>query len=103
MINMNYTLVHFKEYLIKYHWLCRYFIGTTMVVRAIRSISSGEEISENYGQIFTTTPESERKRKLRLQYFFDCNCEACREHWPLLEKIDPTILRFNSLLKTYEK
>lgn len=74
--------------------IIRYFIGTTMVVRAIRSISSGEEISENYGQIFTTTPESERKRKLRLQYFFDCNCEACREHWPLLEEIDPTILRF---------
>ncbi|XP_017886108.1 SET and MYND domain-containing protein 4-like [Ceratina calcarata] len=72
----------------------RYFNGITMIVRAIRSISAGEEISENYGPIFTITPETERKRKLRWQYWFDCNCEACAGHWPLLEEIDPTILRF---------
>ena len=65
-----------------------------MVVRAIRTIPAGEEISENYGPIFTTTPEAERKRKLRVQYWFDCNCEACTAHWPTLEEIDPTILRF---------
>ncbi|KYN03191.1 PREDICTED: SET and MYND domain-containing protein 4-like [Cyphomyrmex costatus] len=72
----------------------RYFIGTTMIVRAIRTINVGEEISENYGPIFTTTPESERKRKLRMQYWFDCNCEACSGHWPLLDELDPTVLRF---------
>ncbi|XP_072746253.1 SET and MYND domain-containing protein 4 isoform X2 [Anoplolepis gracilipes] len=72
----------------------RYFIGTTMVVRAARTIRTGEEISENYGPIFTTTPETERKRRLRVQYWFDCNCEACSGHWPLLEELDPTILRF---------
>ncbi|CAK9796407.1 SET and MYND domain-containing protein 4 [Anthophora plagiata] len=74
--------------------IIRYFVGTTMVVRAIRSISVGEDVSENYGQIFTTTPEAERKRKLRWQYWFDCNCEACTQHWPILEKLDTTILRF---------
>ncbi|KAL0119550.1 hypothetical protein PUN28_007773 [Cardiocondyla obscurior] len=72
----------------------RYFIGTTMIVRAIRTIGAGEEISENYGPIFTTMPESERKRKLRVQYWFDCNCEACSGHWPLLDELDPTVLRF---------
>ncbi|GAB1861357.1 SET and MYND domain-containing protein 4 [Camponotus japonicus] len=72
----------------------RYFIGTTMVVRAARTIRAGEEISENYGPIFTTTPENERKRRLRVQYWFDCNCEACSGHWPLLEELDPTVLRF---------
>ncbi|KAG5323607.1 SMYD4 protein, partial [Pseudoatta argentina] len=72
----------------------RYFIGTTMIVRAVRTINAGEEISENYGPIFTTMPESERKRKLRVQYWFDCNCEACSGHWPLLDELDPTILRF---------
>ncbi|XP_031850428.2 protein-lysine N-methyltransferase SMYD4 [Nomia melanderi] len=74
--------------------IIRYFIGTTMVVRAIRSISPGEEISENYGPIFTRTPEAERKKILKWQYWFDCECEACTEHWPLLDDIDPTILRF---------
>ncbi|KAK9307770.1 hypothetical protein QLX08_002008 [Tetragonisca angustula] len=74
--------------------IIRYFVGTIMVVRAIRSIPSGEEISENYGPIFATSPEAERKRRLRLQYWFDCNCEACAAHWPILEEIDPTVLRF---------
>lgn len=72
----------------------RYFVGTTMVVRALRTIHPGEEISENYGPIFTTMPQSERRRKLRLQYWFDCACEACTGQWPLLEGIDPRILRF---------
>ncbi|EFN88450.1 SET and MYND domain-containing protein 4 [Harpegnathos saltator] len=72
----------------------RYFVGTTMILRAVRTISAGEEISENYGPIFTTTPENERKRRLRVQYWFDCNCEACTGHWPLLEELDPTVLRF---------
>ena len=65
-----------------------------MVVRAIRSIPAGAEISENYGPIFTQDEESERKRKLRLQYWFDCHCEACENHWPLLNDIDPNILRY---------
>ncbi|XP_014213800.1 SET and MYND domain-containing protein 4 [Copidosoma floridanum] len=72
----------------------RYFVGNAMVVRAIRSIPAGGEISENYGPIFTAEEESERKRHLRLQYWFDCNCEACRDHWPLLGNIDANILRF---------
>ncbi|XP_035734855.1 SET and MYND domain-containing protein 4-like [Vespa mandarinia] len=72
----------------------RYFIGTTIVVRAIRTIEKGEEISENYGPIFTAMPENERKRNLRVQYWFDCKCEACTNHWPMLDEIDPTILRF---------
>ncbi|XP_076232115.1 protein-lysine N-methyltransferase SMYD4 [Calliopsis andreniformis] len=74
--------------------IIRYYNGTTMIIRAIRSIGAGEEISENYGPIFTTTPETQRKRTLRWQYWFDCNCEACSGHWPLLNDIDPTILRF---------
>lgn len=74
--------------------IIRYFVNTTMVVRAIRSIAKGEEISENYGPIFTTTPEAERKRTLRMQYWFDCKCEACTGHWPLLKEINPKILRF---------
>ncbi|XP_011707114.1 PREDICTED: SET and MYND domain-containing protein 4-like, partial [Wasmannia auropunctata] len=74
----------------------RYFIGTTMIVRAVRTIGAGEEISENYGPIFTTTSETERKRKLRVQYWFDCSCEACSGHWPLLDELDPTVLRYLS-------
>ncbi|XP_051162262.1 SET and MYND domain-containing protein 4-like isoform X2 [Leptopilina boulardi] len=72
----------------------RYFIGTTMIVRAIRTIKTGTEINDNYGPIFAEMSEMERKRKLRMQYWFDCNCEACSGHWPLLVDIDPRIFRF---------
>ncbi|XP_008202496.1 SET and MYND domain-containing protein 4 [Nasonia vitripennis] len=72
----------------------RYFIGNTMVVRAIKTIPAGAEISENYGPIFTEEEENDRKRKLRLQYWFDCDCEACKNHWPLLADIDPNVLKF---------
>lgn len=64
-----------------------------MIVRAIKAIPAGGEISENYGPIFTETPENERKRNLRLQYWFDCNCEACSDHWPMLEDLDSNVLR----------
>ena len=64
-----------------------------MIVRAVRTITTGSEICDNYGPIFTTINEAERKRRLRLRYWFDCECEACAGHWPLLQEIDPRILR----------
>lgn len=64
-----------------------------MIVRAIRTIKTGTEINDNYGPIFAEMSEMERKRKLRMQYWFDCNCEACSGHWPLLVDIDPRIFR----------
>ena len=64
-----------------------------MVVRAIKSIPIGSEICENYGPIFTVMDEKERKRVLRLQYWFECDCEACSNHWPLLEDMNPNVLR----------
>ncbi|XP_044596476.1 SET and MYND domain-containing protein 4-like [Cotesia glomerata] len=74
--------------------IIRYFVGTTMIVRAIRTIKKGAEVCDNYGPNFATVAESDRKRKLRLDYWFDCNCEACSQHWPLLSDINPKILRF---------
>ncbi|XP_014236002.1 SET and MYND domain-containing protein 4-like [Trichogramma pretiosum] len=72
----------------------RYFVKDAMVVRTVKSISAGDEVNENYGPIFTETPEKERKRVLRLHYWFDCECEPCSKHWPLIGDIDPNILRF---------
>lgn len=64
-----------------------------MIVRSIRTIPKGSEICDNYGAVFTTDGEIDRQRRMRLQYWFDCSCEACLQHWPLLEKINPRILR----------
>ncbi|XP_015112458.1 SET and MYND domain-containing protein 4 [Diachasma alloeum] len=72
----------------------RYFEGMTMVVRAVRTIRAGDEICDNYGPIFTVEPKANRQRKLRMEYWFDCGCEACAGNWPLLQDMNPKILRF---------
>ncbi|XP_014249101.1 SET and MYND domain-containing protein 4-like [Cimex lectularius] len=80
--------------------IIRYFEGTTVVVRAIKKIKPGEMIAENYGPIFTQMPKKERQLTLRNQYWFDCVCEPCERNWPLLDHMDPSILRFHCETKS---
>lgn len=32
-------------------------------------------------------PRSDRRAKLRKQYFFDCTCEVCENDWPLYQNL----------------
>jgi len=68
----------------------RNFYGERCVVRTIRSVSPGEELSDNYGAVFAMQPRLERRTKLRPQYFFQCNCTACTEDWPLYSTLQET-------------
>jgi len=68
----------------------RSFYGDRCVVRTIRSVRAGEELSDNYGAVFAMQLRSERRAKLRPQYFFECNCTACVEDWPLYSKLRET-------------
>lgn len=61
----------------------RHTYGNVCVVRAIKSIKKGEEILDNYGALYPLTVREERRAKLRPQYFFDCNCDACQLDLPL--------------------
>ena len=61
----------------------RSFYGDRCIVRTIRSVRAGDELSDNYGAVFAMQPRSERRAKLLPQYFFECNCTACAEDWPL--------------------
>lgn len=65
----------------------RNFDGTTCVLRAIKTIKAGEEILDNYGVLYATNEISDRRMKLRDQYFFDCDCEPCKFEWPLYDQI----------------
>ncbi|KAL6073662.1 SET and MYND domain-containing protein 4 [Balamuthia mandrillaris] len=52
--------------------------GRTIVIRASRAITAGEEISNCYGPHAIHMPDhKQRQRLLREQYFFDCDCTAC--------------------------
>lgn len=51
-------------------------------------------VPENYGPIFTETCQEDRRKELKERYWFDCNCQACLENWPLISDMDPLSLRF---------
>lgn len=67
----------------------RNFYADVCVVRAIKSIRSGCEVSDNYGAVYAVQSREERQKKLRPQYFFDCRCEACTGDWPTFAEIKP--------------
>jgi len=68
----------------------RNFYGDRCIVRTIRTVRAGDELSDNYGAVFAMQPRSERRAKLRPQYFFECNCTACIEDWPLYSVLRET-------------
>ncbi|XP_054271330.1 SET and MYND domain-containing protein 4 [Macrosteles quadrilineatus] len=74
--------------------IVRYQKGTEVIARAIRTIRSGEMVAENYGPIFTQEGRESRQSKLRNQYWFDCQCEACLEDWPTLDNMSSDVMRF---------
>ena len=61
----------------------RNFYGTKCVMRAIKTIRKGEEVSDNYGVLYAVHSKEERQTKLHKQYYFDCSCNACCNDWPL--------------------
>ena len=64
------------------------------VVRAAKTILPGEEIVDNYGHYFQVKPKSERQHDLRIQYYFVCDCAACKGSWPLYRDLpsEPTFI-----------
>lgn len=68
----------------------RNFYGDTCVVRAIKNIPSGHEISDNYGMLCALSIKPERHDKLKSQYYFTCQCRACEEDFPLYMEIPST-------------
>ncbi|CAL8135307.1 unnamed protein product [Orchesella dallaii] len=74
--------------------IVRYFINDTVVVRTVRTIRPGEEVTENYGPCFITHEKKERKGTLWEQFWFDCECVACNQDWPTFDKLTSEGLRF---------
>lgn len=68
----------------------RNFYGETCVVRAVKNIPKGHEISDNYGTLCALTVKAERHQKLKSQYHFTCHCDACEKEFPLYSDIAST-------------
>ncbi|CAF0786407.1 unnamed protein product [Rotaria sordida] len=66
----------------------RNFIGKTVIVRLLSSISSNNiELLDNYGCLSATMDKNERQKKLDEQYHFECQCQPCIEQWPNYDQL----------------
>ena len=66
----------------------RNFIGETVIVRLLSSISSDNiELMDNYGCLSATMDKKERQEKLNEQYHFLCQCQPCIERWPNYDQL----------------
>ena len=65
----------------------RHFDGSTCLVRAIRPVRRGAEVTDNYGTVFAVQDRDDRREKLQTQYYFECQCVACVSNWPLYLEI----------------
>ncbi|XP_023318394.1 SET and MYND domain-containing protein 4-like [Trichogramma pretiosum] len=61
----------------------RHYFGLQMVTRALEPIKPGDQIFTCYGGGYQYMGRSERRRKMAESYFFDCDCQACAEDWPI--------------------
>ncbi|XP_067289448.1 SET and MYND domain-containing protein 4 [Pseudorasbora parva] len=52
--------------------------GVTVTVQASKDLAAGQEILHCYGPHCSRMEVKERQRHLLKQYFFHCNCQACR-------------------------
>ena len=64
------------------------FHGDNLVVKAIRNILKGKEISIDYGMVFYRNVLTQRRMNLSLRYSFQCSCPACTKNWPLWRDLD---------------
>ncbi|XP_061391041.1 SET and MYND domain-containing protein 4 [Musca vetustissima] len=71
--------------------VARYFVGKKLVLAATKLHRPNEVIAENYGPVFIKANLKERQRALRARYLFDCNCMACQENWPTIQKLDKQV------------
>ena len=58
-----------------------------MITRALESIPSGNQIFTSYGGGYQYTLRSERRQKMKEDYFFECDCPACISDWPTYTEI----------------
>ena len=54
------------------------FHGSTLVIKAMKEIIAGQELTISYGPRFSKLKWEERQQILKDQYFFACYCERCK-------------------------
>ena len=66
--------------------------GRDVICVSSKWIKKGQEISENYGLMFTVKDLKERQNICSEHYKFKCGCKACDENWPLLTQMKAEVI-----------
>ena len=64
--------------LIKNLNLCSQRACSHLIGAAGRDIAAGEEVTDNYGKMFSECPLEDRQSFLEDKFWFRCRCTACR-------------------------
>lgn len=78
------SLINHSCYPTARHYSC----GRELILRAIRPIATGEELTISYVPEFHKQEKDERCNVLK-RYQFTCDCEACTNNWPTYADIPP--------------
>lgn len=70
--------------------------GNIRVMRAIKPIPAGAEVTSSYGESFGATDVDSRKELLKEKFYFSCSCEPCTNRWPTYHQL-PTELKLKCL------
>jgi len=57
------------------------------VVRVIRAVKRGGEVTIDYGFDFYANSLEARQKRAESQYHFTCKCVACTENWPVYDDL----------------
>ncbi|KOC68566.1 SET and MYND domain-containing protein 4 [Habropoda laboriosa] len=69
-----------------------------MIIHALYPIKEGEQIFSSYGPYYALATKALRQMKLLKQFYFECDCIACRENWPLY----PYLMSYKNIVKKDE-
>lgn len=58
-----------------------------MISRALLPIAPGEQVFTSYCGGYQFLSKEERRKKTLEDYYFECDCQACTEDWPLYNEV----------------
>ncbi|KAK9889713.1 hypothetical protein WA026_007095 [Henosepilachna vigintioctopunctata] len=77
--------------------------GTTIVLSSVETIKKGDQLFENYGFHYAMHSKADRQAALKKQYFFECNCRACKNDWGTFDVLPHIYSSMNVLILHYKK
>lgn len=77
--------------------------GRRAVAVATRRIKTGMEVHDSYGAVWYHMDCTERQRFLKNSYWFDCNCNACANNFPSLQKLPRDYLKLSGTHFKYKR